>query len=156
MFAAVLAYKPKKTSGGSDKILHKALAKVRDERYRTMDEFAADLQRFRERPASFSDCVLPAGKAPLSRRAVLTGAGTLAAGAGIIASHLKSTRTQTREAPPVSVLPLTSFPGFKDYGSVSPDERRIVFSWNGGLAAAEANRNGTSMSKRSEMAIPSD
>ncbi len=132
MFAAVLAYEPKKTSGGLDNILHKALAKVRDERYRTMDEFAADLQRFRERPASFSDGALPAGKAPFSRRVLLTGAGTLAAGAGMIALHLKSTRSDTREAPPVNVLPLTSFPGIKEYASFSPDERRIVFSWNGG------------------------
>ncbi len=132
MVAAVLTHEPKKTSSDLDSILDKALAKIREERYRTMDEFAADLQRFGERPARFSDDASPAGKARLSRRGLLTGAGTLAAGAGMVAFYWKTTRSESREAPPVSILPLTSFPGFKNYGSFSPDERRIVFSWNGG------------------------
>ncbi len=132
MFAAVLAHEPKKTSSGLDTILHKALAKVRDERYQTMDEFAADMQRFQEQPASFPEHALGVKKKLFSRRVVLTGAGTVAAAIGLIAVRSKSTRNETREAPPVDVLPLTSFPGYKDYGSFSPDEQRIVFSWNGG------------------------
>ncbi|HEX4169091.1 MAG TPA: protein kinase, partial [Bryobacteraceae bacterium] len=133
VFASVLGYELKKTASGLDTILHKALAKVRDERYRTMDEFAADMERVREQPASFPEGARPAGKTQLSRRVVLTGAGTVAAGIGLIALRFKSARNGTKEAPPVDVLPLTSFPGYKDYGSFSPDEHRIVFSWNGGI-----------------------
>lgn len=33
---------------------------------------------------------------------------------------------------PMTVVPLTSFEGFKNFGSFSPDGRSIVFSWNGG------------------------
>lgn len=36
------------------------------------------------------------------------------------------------ESPPMSVVPLTSFEGYKDYGSFSPDGKSIAFSWNGG------------------------
>ncbi len=132
IFAAVLGSEPKMTSTGLDMILHRALAKIRDERYGTMHYFAADLQHFREQPASFPQNALPAKKTQLSRRVVLTSAGALAAAIGLVAGRYKSARNRTSEAPPVDVIPLTSFPGYKDYGSLSPDERRIVFSWNGG------------------------
>ena len=132
MFAALLHCEPKKTSSGLDTILHKALAKVREERYSTMDEFAADMQRFQEQPASFPERAL-AKKTQFSRRFVLAGAGTAAIG---LIAFFKSTRNETREAPPVDVLPLTSFPGYKDYASFSPDEQRIVFSWNGGTGGS--------------------
>ena len=32
----------------------------------------------------------------------------------------------------MNVVPVTSFAGYKDFGSFSPDGERIVFSWNGG------------------------
>lgn len=131
IFATLLSAEPEKTSTGLDAILHKALAKVRGERYETMHEFAADLQRFQEQPASFPQNALPAEKAQLSRRIVLAGAGTLASGIGLIAVRFKSARNRISDAPPADVVPLTSFPGNKDFGSFYPDEQRIVFSWNG-------------------------
>lgn len=133
IFASVLSAEPEKTSTGLDTILPRALAKVRGERYETMHEFAADLQRFQERPASFPRNALPAAeKRQLSRRVVLAGAGTLASSIGLIAVRFKSARNRISDAPPVDVVPLTSFPGYKDFGSFSPDGQRIAFSWNGG------------------------
>ena len=40
--------------------------------------------------------------------------------------------SRVAETAGLSVAPLTSFAGYKDFGALSPDGRRIAFSWNGG------------------------
>ena len=62
--------------------------------------------------------------------------GLLVAGAGITALTLawyeRVAKTGIRrDAPPLSVVPLTTFAGWKDFASFSPDGNSIAFSWNG-------------------------
>jgi Tol biopolymer transport system component len=122
-----------------DVIVSKALEKDREVRYQTMQEFAADLQNLQHHlqtgPAiSISDKrSSKRSDAPaLSRRAIIiAGAGTAAAFA--LAWYERVTRKgNDRDAPTPTVVPLTTFAGFKDFGSLSPDGNSIAFSWNGG------------------------
>jgi Tol biopolymer transport system component len=132
IFAALLGSAPEPPAApGLDAIIQKALAKDRDARYQTMRDLAADLRDFRDQPARFVAARGYPRKTRLSRRAILSGGGTLVAGLGLFALRLKLRRDVSEEAP-ISVVPLTSFAGYKDFGSFSPDGDRIVFSWNGG------------------------
>lgn len=45
---------------------------------------------------------------------------------------LWTARKSPEPTEPMTVVPLTSFEGYKDFGSFSPDGKSIVFSWNGG------------------------
>jgi Tol biopolymer transport system component len=131
IFAELLGSAPPPTVPGLDAIIQKALAKDRDARYQTMHDFAADLRHFRDQPARFVAAIGYPKKTRLSRRAILSGAGAL--GAGVVLFGLRSRlRRDVSEEAPTSVVPLTSFTGYKDFGSFSPDGERIVFSWNGG------------------------
>ncbi len=132
IFTALLTSEPEETGTSLDPILRNALAKVPDQRYRTMREFAATLQRVYERP---HDLQRYPRKSRASRRAILAGAGAFAAASGFLTLRWTSSRRVTSAQPP-TVLPLTSFSGYEDYGSFSPDEQRIVFSWNGGLGGS--------------------
>jgi Tol biopolymer transport system component len=146
VFAALLNSEPEPlTSSGLNAMMRNALAKDRDCRYQTMHDFAVDLRRFGERPQNLVPAVerlkstQPLGgvvrdfpKNPrLSRRAILTGAGALGAGLSLYRLRSKRPGNAAQDGTP-TVTPLTSFAGYKDYGSFSPDGERIVFSWNGG------------------------
>jgi hypothetical protein len=50
---------------------------------------------------------------------------------GISYLRLASWGNRTEELPLI-VVPLTSFEGYKDFASFSPDSSRVAFSWNGG------------------------
>jgi Tol biopolymer transport system component len=72
---------------------------------------------------------------PRSRRAprrILIAATALIAGV-VLAWYVWTARPRNRlQTPTLTVVPVTSFAGYKDFGSLSPDGRRIAFSWNGG------------------------
>ena len=133
VFAALLDSDPEPLAvPGLNAIIQKALAKDRDSRYQTVHDFAMDLRRFREQPVGF----LPAGKHVESnrpsRRTILIGAGALAAGVGVLQLRRRWSGNVPKDSVGMNVVPVTSFAGYKDFGSFSPDGERIVFSWNGG------------------------
>jgi len=117
---------------GLDAIVRKALAKDRDSRYQIMHDFAVDLRRFREQPASFIPTTEHLKSSRMSRRAILTGAGALGIGVGLLQLRRRWWGNVPQDSVGMNVVPLTTFPGYKDFGSFSPNEERIVFSWNGG------------------------
>jgi eukaryotic-like serine/threonine-protein kinase len=148
VFAALLGSVPRRPSecaGGIprhlDVIVSKALKRDREVRYQTMQEFAADLQNFKQRPEPNGAIVHAkrrterAGISPRSRR---MGRGILIAAMALtavlaLAWYVQVARVgSTRDTPALDVIPLTSFTGYKDFGSFSPDGGRIAFSWNGG------------------------
>lgn len=134
IFANLLDAEPKAlTSRGLNFIVQKALAKDRGVRYQTVADFAVDLKRFGESPTAFSDAVRRPQRTRFSRRVLLSGtAGTLAAGFAAYQFRPRTSGVSTADAPSMSATPLTTFAGLKDFGSLSPDEERLVFSWNGG------------------------
>jgi Tol biopolymer transport system component/serine/threonine protein kinase len=134
IFAALLNSAPQPPAApGLDAIIQKALAKDRDARYQTMHDFAADLRDFRDQPARFVTAAADPKIGRLSRRALLGGAGALVAGTGLfLRFRSRSRHDASEDAAATSIVPLTSFAGFKDFGSFSPDGEQIVFSWNGG------------------------
>jgi Tol biopolymer transport system component len=125
-----------------DAIVSKALQTDREARYQTMQEFAADLQDLKRRPALDTAAIARkkratefAGGSPRARR---MGRSTLIAAMALIAGlvlvwYFRPARPVSRpETQALNVVPLTSFGGFKDFGSFSADGGRIAFSWNGG------------------------
>jgi Tol biopolymer transport system component/serine/threonine protein kinase len=124
-----------------DAIVARALQKDREARYPTMQEFAADLQDLQQRPQPRS-AVVVSKKRAMERagfphphrmpRSILITATALSAGLAL-AWYVRAPSTgRGLQAPTLTVVPLTSFAGYKDFGSLSPDGRRIAFSWNGG------------------------
>jgi Tol biopolymer transport system component len=148
VFAALLGTTPRAPSeyvnGISedfDAIVSKALEKDREERHPTMQVFASDLQNLERQPerergrAEKKNVSTRAGSPLLSlalgRRNILA-AAILITGLAL-AWYTRASRSGSHpEAPTFSAVPLTSFEGYKDFGSFSPDGHRIAFSWNGG------------------------
>ena len=145
VFAALLGSFPRPPSESMDgvpedldAIVSKALQKDLEARYQTMQEFAADLQHSQHRLDSTAIVDKKRGtkRAGNSPRRIyprilmaLTALTTVLA----LVWHARNIRVANRrEAPTLTVVPLTSFAGYKDFGSLSPDGRRITFSWNGG------------------------
>ena len=106
-----------------------------------MQEFAADLQHLQQRPEARTAPM--AYKKRATERAGSTRPrriprGILITTAALIAGLVPVWYVWTARpgshlpAPTLTVVPLTSFAGYKDFGSLSPDGRRIAFSWNGG------------------------
>ncbi len=124
-----------------DAIVSKALARDREARYQTMHEFAADLENFEQRPEPDAARVQAkrarerarvfSRRRPILRGALIT---AIALTVGLaLAWYMRIARPGgSRDALALDVVPLTSFAGFKDFGSFSPDGNRIAFSWNGG------------------------
>jgi eukaryotic-like serine/threonine-protein kinase len=125
-----------------DAIVAKALQKDREARYQTMEEFAADLRTLAEQPEPCRAAVLykkratePAGGFRRLRRVLIT-AAALSAGLALAWYAWTARPGRQPQTPTLTVVPLTSFPGYKDFGSLSPDGRRIAFSWNGGMGGS--------------------
>ncbi|MDQ2840190.1 MAG: protein kinase [Acidobacteriota bacterium] len=149
VFAALLCAAPRAPSEcvagipeDLDAIVSKALQKDLTARYRTMQEFAADLEHLKQQPEPKRVAArTPKRAAALRggfsharriRRGIAIGATVLAAGLAL-AWYARINRPVSRpEAPGWSVAPLTSFAGYKDFASLSPNGGRIAFSWNGG------------------------
>ncbi|MBV8819805.1 MAG: serine/threonine-protein kinase, partial [Acidobacteriaceae bacterium] len=154
IFAALLGSEPgaisecsDATPGELDRIVSKALRTDPEARYQAMQELEADLQNLKDRTEAGTAPVVPRKRAQhgatapphprLMHRGVLISAIILALGLAL-AWYLRTARLGSRpEAPSVSVVPLTSFAGDKDFGSFSPDGSRIAFSWSGGKGGFE-------------------
>src|SRR5260370_34594320 len=101
-----------------------------------MKEFAPDLHKLQHHlqmgsAISISDkrSSKRSGAPALSRRGIIiTGAGTDAALA--FAWHERVAKNgNDRDAPTPTVVPLTTFTGFKDFACLSPHRNSITFSW---------------------------
>jgi Tol biopolymer transport system component len=114
-------------------VLAKALSKHPAARYQTAAEFAEAL---RSRPAA----------SPLAsrlRRIRTKKAAAPALAAALLLASLALAWHWWRAPPPppaiheslAQLVPLTTFPGAKDYVSFSPDGQSIAFSWDGGANA---------------------
>lgn len=148
VFAALLASFPRPLSEcahdipkGLDTIVSKALQKDPAARHQTMEEFAVGLQRLQQWLETNSPGLVIENRSrpPTSSflRSHQTRRGLLVAGAGTAAALTLTWYKQVaktgnrRDAPPLSVAPLTTFAGFKDFASFSPDGNSIAFTWNG-------------------------
>ena len=125
-----------------DRIASKALQTDRETRYQTMRQFEADLQNLKDRTETGTAVLVhrtrAAERPTVSPRARLTRQSLLiiaivSAVALLLAWYLRTARP---EAPSLSVVPLTSFAGYKDFGSFAPDGSRIAFSWNGAASGS--------------------
>jgi eukaryotic-like serine/threonine-protein kinase len=159
VFAALLDSAPRPPSeclGGIppqfDAIVSKALEKKREFRYQTMQDLGADLQNFRSRPQLDSRTIISipreTDRTGRSKRLHRVRRGILitvlvSAVALLLAWVVQIGDRRSRDPFTPSVVPATSFGGYKDFGSFSPDGRRIAFSWNGGKGGSggEPERN---------------
>ena len=149
VFAALLGLAPGASEDGApmvpdglDTVVTRALAKDREARYQTMRDFEADLQDFRKQPARCASAIKSpkristrtsgSARTRRRRRVMLISAPGLMVGLGLLWSLWMVARKSPSSTPPMSVIPLTSFGGYKDFGSFSPGGERFVFSWNGG------------------------
>lgn len=142
VFAALLGTTPQSPSEcvsgipeSFDAIVLKTLEKDREDRQQTMQAFADDLQDFERRPSIV--------RVALKRRRSTAGVSlfprwlglsiVIAAAVFVAIWYMRTMQSGNHaEAPTLSAVPLTTFEGFKDFGSFSPDGNRTAFSWNGG------------------------
>jgi eukaryotic-like serine/threonine-protein kinase len=127
-----------------DAIVAKALQKDREARYQTMEEFAADLGDLEQQPEPSTTAVVYEKRATeqagsprprrMPRRIPIVAAALM--GAVALAWYMWTVRPGSHPQPTLTVVPVTSFAGYKDFGSLSPDGRRIAFSWNGGMGGS--------------------
>jgi Tol biopolymer transport system component/serine/threonine protein kinase len=127
---------------GLDGIVARSLEKDRDARYQTMRDFEANLRDFKKlrtsgasamgSPRRISTRTTGWVQTRRLRQPLLIAALALVVGLGLLWLVWSTARNRPRDAPSMSVIPVTSFGGYKDFGSFSPDGERIVFSWNGG------------------------
>lgn len=138
VFAALLGSGPQRPPEGVperlSEIISRALERDRNRRYQTMQEFADELERFSRGSEQVTPAVVHAGASPTPRRTSRTVLAALAffVALGIAWYWRSSSTNRFPDVPPLSAVPLTSFAGFKDFVSFSPDGDQIAFSWNGG------------------------
>jgi eukaryotic-like serine/threonine-protein kinase len=158
VFAALLGSKPRAPSkcvaglpDSLDLTILKALEKDPGARYQTMQEFATDLTYLKQSPAPQKAPVSRKrpGSSLRSRRIGLSVAVFAIALAALVVWYVYANRLTSRpEAPNLSVVPLTSFEGYKDFGTLSPDGSRVAFSWNGGEGGSGGNPERSIYTKR--------
>lgn len=123
-------------------VLSKALRKDPGARYQTIREFQADLEDLKEHPETRA-VTLPKvqqvsrfrGRRWIAPALVIAAAFAIILLAAIAFERMARSRNQA-DAPPLSVVPLTSFQGYKDFTSISPDGSQVAFSWNGGAGGS--------------------
>ena len=116
-----------------DRIVSKALAKDREERYQHVDEVLVDLRGLRKKrePALTKPLAVPAG-APARRRSWYAGAAALAVLlllAAVFGSRLLGPSAPENQ-PPLRAIPLTTFQGFEIDPTFPPDGSQVAFAWN--------------------------
>lgn len=99
----------------------KALAKDRELRYQTMEEFANALERVDLRGRR-------AFRINLRKPVLISAIAIVVLGAGL----LLWMANRVGQEPSLHAEPLMTLTGAKDHASLSPDGKRIAFAWNGG------------------------
>jgi Tol biopolymer transport system component len=113
-----------------ERVINRCLRKDRERRFQTMADLKVALEDLKEE--SDSGELVPPAVTQRSRRGrsiwmIAALALLAAAGVAIWFNRLNS------EAPeePMTVLPLTSYPGREAHASFSPDGNQVAFAWNG-------------------------
>ncbi len=119
-----------------EEIIHKALEKDREVRYQHASELRADLKRLKRDTES--------GKATSGATSVavphsdirklilrLAAATLVALLVGLALWYVFFYQSRPEPETPLSVLPLTSYPGFERQPTFSPDGNQVAFCWNG-------------------------
>jgi Tol biopolymer transport system component len=127
-----------------DAIVLQALQLNIEARYQTMRDFEADLEDVKQRPQLHQISHIDQSQhsrpgASVRRPWMMQAAAVAAIAFGLalaIALYLSLAHSPNRADAPLSVVPLTSFEGYKDFASFSPDSSRIAFSWNGGAGGS--------------------
>jgi eukaryotic-like serine/threonine-protein kinase len=118
-----------------DRIVEKALAKDRAERYQHADDLIVDLRRLKRQSesgiATQTVQAIPAPPPPIWRRWAIPGAVALVALAAGLGWFLLPDGTAPTPEAPLRVIPLTSYPGLEEHPSLSPDGTQVAFRWNG-------------------------
>ena len=113
-----------------ERIVDKALAKDRDERYQHVEEMLVDLRALKRSRESAS-VVSPPAQAAAKKTSSLKYAGFAAACAVVlIAAYLGLQPSEPTQSEPFRVRPLTSYPGSETSPTVSPDGNRVAFCWD--------------------------
>jgi Tol biopolymer transport system component len=125
-----------------EKIIHRCLRKDLTHRFQHVDDVKVELEELKEdssklaetlpaRPASPGDSGHPLGQAiRMTRRAwVWVGAAMIVVAIAMAAWLFRGTARKPQAAP--EVVPLTSYVGFEQSPSFSPDGNQVAFSWNG-------------------------
>jgi Tol biopolymer transport system component len=157
VFAALLASAPGRSEDrvlmvpdGLNAILSRALDKDREARYQTIRDLEQDLQDFtlhrtvgdspiasRKRVSAHTGGTRTRGL----RQAALAAVAALVVGLGLLwvlspKARVSLPATREGESPPdtrpLRIVPVTSFSGYSNQGSFSPDGREIAFSWSSG------------------------
>ncbi len=114
----------------AEKIVRRCLRKDPEHRFQTMADLRVALEELKEE----SDSGAPEterGIKPKPRRRVVWVAGAVAAlGIAAIGVWLVRSRVGTQE-PSLTPVPLTSYSGFEEGASFSPDGNQVAFAWNG-------------------------
>ena len=111
-----------------ERIISRCLRKDPARRFQHTDEIKVALQELKEESDTGKLYAALPQRRPWPRR-VLFGSGALAlAGAIAIAWYARNWRSPT---PPMTTVPLTSYPGYERHPSFSPDGSQVTFSWNG-------------------------
>ena len=117
-----------------DRVIGRALAKDRQERYQHIDELLVDLRGL-EKQESGTGRPAPPPKAVGRRRQTGRYAALAALAAILIVGavwrfEVFGPSPQPPRAP-FEIVPLTSYPGIEEHPSFSPDGNQVAFSWNG-------------------------
>lgn len=136
VLAALLTTEPDRTGVPAelDPIFAKALAKQLDRRYQSMREFAADLTALKHKQQ-----LRTARPRPRARMLASVALPAVLLAAGFVWYSRSATRDSHADSLP-GVIPLTSFTGYKQYPAISPDGKRLAFSWNGGQGGIGGKR----------------
>ena len=113
-------------------IIHKAIDKDPRRRYSSAEALASDLERYlRDEPvlAHAPGIVYRARKLARRRRGLLAALASILAVIGLAALMIINRSPVSKRAP--KVTPLTSYPGYQLHPALSPDGKRLAFSWNG-------------------------
>jgi Tol biopolymer transport system component len=121
-------------------ILSRSLEKDREARYQTIRELEQDLQDFNRHRTAGGSPIVPRKRVPAHtdrmrtrglRQAALA-VPALVVGLGLLWILWPKTRESPPDTPPLRIVPVSSFSGYSDHGSFSPDGREIAFSWSSG------------------------
>lgn len=133
VFGALLhSEPPTRQAGPARSVLTKALAKNPFKRYSSMEEFADGLRSVRphaRHPKLISWSFRLRFSSLLPRLATRWWLAGLLAAIAVLVVYLGFYPLSLSRERELSLVPLTAFPGQKDYPDFSPDGRQIAFSW---------------------------
>ena len=119
---------------GLDRIVAKAMAKDRDDRYQHADEMIVDFRGLKKELESGGTQAATATPSASHRTPwLLAGASALIALAVTAGAFLGLFESEERVAAeqPLEAVPLTSYSGSEQHPTFSPDGARVAFSWDG-------------------------